>query len=124
MDVDGEDGVTPGAVLVHVVSPDGSVLQTLLQDSHEIIQLPALDTEQIVHHKGPGPLVPSDREVGPLGPRIEEVNHLHNVIYKKVLHNEAIKYKIMLKDWLKIYKADSDMQLSDYNYLESVLITI
>ena len=30
----------------------------------------------------------------------------------------------MLKDWLKIYKADSDMQLSDYNYLESVLITI
>ena len=77
MDVDGEDGVTPGAVLVHVVSPDGSVLQTLLQDSHEIIQLPALDTEQIVHHKGPGPLVPSHREVGPLGPRIEEVNHLY-----------------------------------------------
>ena len=30
--VDGEDGVAPGAVLVHVVSPDRSVLQTLLSD--------------------------------------------------------------------------------------------
>ena len=71
MDVDGEDGVTPGAVLVHVVSPDGSVLQTLLQDSHEIIQLPALDTEQIVHHKGPGPLVPSYGQIGSLSTRVQ-----------------------------------------------------
>ena len=32
MNVDGEDGVAPRAVLVHVVSPDRSVLQTLLSD--------------------------------------------------------------------------------------------
>ena len=49
-----------------------------LKNSHQIIQLPALDAEEIVHHEGPGPLIPPHGQVGPLGTRIEEIYHLDN----------------------------------------------
>ena len=55
---------------------------TDLKNCHQIIQLATLDAEEIVHHEGPGPLVPPHCQVGPLGTRIEEIYHLDNIVFR------------------------------------------
>ena len=88
VDVDGQDGVAAAAVVVHVVSPYRPILETLLitichqflstqyvyyhlEHGHKVVELPALDTKQVVHHESPGPLVPSDGQIGSLSTRIQ-----------------------------------------------------
>ena len=70
VDMNSENGVAATAVIVHVVGSNSSVLQTLLQHCHQIIKLPALNTEQVVHYEGSGSLVPSHRQVRSFGSRI------------------------------------------------------
>ena len=55
------------------------VTQSDLKNSHQIIQFPTLDAEEVVHYEGPGPLVPPHCQIGPLGTRIEEIYHLDNI---------------------------------------------
>ena len=43
MNVNSKDGVTPAAVLVHVMSSDRAVLQPLLQHSQQVVQLRTFD---------------------------------------------------------------------------------
>ena len=83
VDMNSEDGVAATAVIVHVVGSNSSVLQTLLQHCHQIIKLPALNTEQVVHYEGSGSLVPSHRQVRSFGSRIQKVNYL--IIVFKIL---------------------------------------
>ena len=67
--------------------------QADLQNSHQIVQLGTLDAEEIVHHEGPGPLVPPHCQVGPLGTRIEEIYHLDNIDYYIIyIHNSTSIY--------------------------------
>ncbi len=76
VDVHGQDGVGARGVLVHVVTPDGAVLQPLLQDGDQVVQLLAVDGEEVVDDEGAAAAVPPDAQVRPLRPRIQEVNHL------------------------------------------------
>ena len=43
VNVNSKDGVTPAAVLVHVMSSDRAILQPLLQHSQQVVQLRTFD---------------------------------------------------------------------------------
>jgi flagellar biosynthesis/type III secretory pathway chaperone len=63
-------------VLVHVVMADGAVLQSLLQDSGQIVEFLAFDGEEVVDDECSALTVPPHAQLGPLRPRIEQIDHL------------------------------------------------
>ena len=57
------------------------IVLTLFQNTNEILELSALDGEEVVDDESPGLLVPPDPEVDPLRSGIKEVNHLQTKEY-------------------------------------------
>ena len=52
------------------------IVLTFFQNTDEILELCALDGEEVIDDESPGLLVPPDPEVDPLRSGVEEVNHL------------------------------------------------
>ena len=67
------------------------IVLTLLQNSDEILELSALDGEEVVDDESPSLLVPPDPEVDPLRSGIEEVNHLQTRDY---LNSSCFDYQL------------------------------